>query len=328
MSVLVISSSTDAHVNPITEKLKGLGVSVIRLDTDLLACKDISLRITPTSEMGTLFDRTSLDLRDVTAVWYRRPKTVDLSKFALSRDGLSFARDEWLATLRGLYAFLDKALWVSPPHRIRVAENKVLQLRLAKEIGFVVPRTLITNNKQDAVEFWKRLEGKVVVKSIGFGWFYVNDDKESGIVRSVMTNLLDRTWLDNLDSLQVAPVLFQEAIPKLYELRITVIGGRVFAAKIDSQSSELARIDWRRDASNVSYSTYKLPGDLEEKSKEIVHRLGLQFGAIDVIRTPSGKYVFLEINPNGQFLWLESKASLPLSDAMARLLSGLAPALA
>lgn len=329
MSVLIVSSASDAHIPPVLEELCGLNVLAVRLDTETLADVRTTIRIMPTDEKLRVAGRIQMEVTEISAVWYRRPKVVDLSRYELSKEGLSFAEDEWHATLRGLYTFLDKAIWVSHPYRIQLAENKVLQLRLAKSLGFNIPQTLITNDKQEAVGFWNHLGGKVVAKSIGLGWVYVSDVADGkSFVRCIMTNALSTEWMSDLDSVQIAPVLFQEMIPKSYELRITVIGREVFAVRIDSQRSELARVDWRRDSEGVTYQSYKLPAQLADRCRKLIRSLKLQFGAIDMIYSPSGEYVFLEVNPNGQFLWLEDRTGLPLAQAMARLLSGMAPPLA
>ena len=97
----------------------------------------------------------------------------------------------------------------------------------------------------------------------------------------------------------------------------------VFAAAIRSQESRLLRHDWRHHhefASSQFYTAYRLPAKIERLCVRLVRALGLCFGALDLILTPQGEYVFLEVNPNGQWAWIEDFTGLPISDAIAELL--------
>ena len=109
---------------------------------------------------------------------------------------------------------------------------------------------------------------------------------------------------------------------------MNIVGQEVLAIKIDSQHSQVSELDWRRyDVRNTPYSAYQLPTEIEKKCLQLTQRMGLEFGAIDLIRTPDGEYVFLEINGNGQFLWAEELSGVNVSDSLACLLAGIAPLL-
>jgi glutathione synthase/RimK-type ligase-like ATP-grasp enzyme len=110
-------------------------------------------------------------------------------------------------------------------------------------------------------------------------------------------------------------------VPKRFELRVTVVGEQVFAAEIHSQQTNRTRVDWRRyDLSHTPHLPHALPEHVQVKCVELVRRLGLCYGAIDLILTPDGRYVFLEINPSGQYMWIEERTGLPISEAVANLL--------
>jgi glutathione synthase/RimK-type ligase-like ATP-grasp enzyme len=131
------------------------------------------------------------------------------------------------------------------------------------------------------------------------------------------TELVTKRDIQNLETIRLCPMTFQAYIPKRLELRITVVGERVFAAEIHSQISNHTQFDWRRyDLARTPHASHVLPHHLELKCVELVRRLGLVYGAIDMILTPDGKYVFLEINPNGQYLWIEELTDLPISEAI------------
>jgi glutathione synthase/RimK-type ligase-like ATP-grasp enzyme len=147
---------------------------------------------------------------------------------------------------------------------------------------------------------------------------------EEGREQVVFTTPLSAEDLDSLEGLDLCPMTFQERVAKELELRVTVVGRRVFAAAVDSQAAETTREDWRRDGVSLEgrWREHALPETLEEKLLALCRRLGLNYGAIDLILTPDGRYVFLEINPVGEYFWLESAPPhFPLSEALAEVLA-------
>jgi len=117
----------------------------------------------------------------------------------------------------------------------------------------------------------------------------------------------------------LTPSIFQEYIEKDYELRITVVGERVFSAKVESQHNEKTKIDWRKE--KLKFTEYKLPDAISKKCVLLLKTLDLNFGAIDLIKTKSGEYIFLEINPNGQWAWIEFDTKLEISEAIISFLT-------
>jgi glutathione synthase/RimK-type ligase-like ATP-grasp enzyme len=100
-----------------------------------------------------------------------------------------------------------------------------------------------------------------------------------------------------------------------------VVGERVFAAEIDSQRANHTRHDWRHhDTAHTPHRVHDLPAKWRVACVRMVAELGLLFGAIDMILTPDGRYVFLELNPNGEYLWIEHLTGLAISDAVCELL--------
>jgi glutathione synthase/RimK-type ligase-like ATP-grasp enzyme len=134
------------------------------------------------------------------------------------------------------------------------------------------------------------------------------------------TTLLENYSRSDFDDVSHSPCIFQRYIDKRFELRITVVADQLFAAKIDSQANEEAKHDWRRAIHSGEYSPYELPNEIAEKCLRLVKEFGLQFGAIDMIVTPADEYVFLEVNPNGQYGWIETRTGLRISEAIARAL--------
>jgi glutathione synthase/RimK-type ligase-like ATP-grasp enzyme len=143
----------------------------------------------------------------------------------------------------------------------------------------------------------------------------------------VFTNPVKPDDLADLSGLSLCPATFQELVPKSLEIRVTVVGQQVLSAAVDSQVSERATHDWRRDGAGMiqDWRAYQLPLDVEEKLLRIMDYFSLNYGAIDIILTPDNRHVFLELNPSGEFFWLEHAPGLPNSDAIADVLLGHSP---
>jgi glutathione synthase/RimK-type ligase-like ATP-grasp enzyme len=145
--------------------------------------------------------------------------------------------------------------------------------------------------------------------------------------RVVFTNPVKPEDLEDLSGLRLCPMTFQEMVPKAMELRVTVVGKEIFSASINSQSSERATHDWRRDGAGLieDWRRYDLPEDVKVRLLKLMDYFGLNYGAIDIIVTPDDRHIFLEVNPAGEFFWLERFPGLPISRAIAGVLLGLAP---
>lgn len=321
-TVLIITHSEDNEsVSLVSRAVGRKGGRAIRFDTDRYPT-EVRLsayygggdreRLTLTNGEG------EFDLREVTAVWHRRlnfgarvPQTLDKQ---LRRASLTETR----AAAQGLLASLQ-AFRMDAVRHIRHAENKQLQLQVARGLGLDIPRTLTTNDPAAVRAFAAECEGGMVTKMLSSFAVY-----EGGRELVVFTNPVGPEDLADLSGLSLCPATFQEAIPKALELRATVVGGRVMTASIDSQSSERAANDWRRDGLRMiqEWRPYELPREVEDKILRLMDHFVLNYGAIDLIVTPDGRHVFLEVNPVGEFFWLEVNPGLPVSDAIADVLLG------
>ena len=321
MTVLIITYSQDNEsISMVQRAIASRGGKAFRFDTDRFPT-DIKLDIYYGRDGERLIlenEGERLDLREVSAVWYRRvaigegiPTTMDLQ---LREASIQESR----ATVQGAIASV-KAFHLDRVSHIRRASHKQLQLQVARELGIDTPRTLTTNNPQAVREFMLECEGGAIVKMLSSFAIY-----EGGRENVVFTNLVKPEDLENLEELRFCPMTFQELIPKALELRTTIVGKFVFTAAIDSQSSEKARYDWRRQglAFLKAWKPYNLPKEVEDKLIALMDYFGLNYGAIDLILTPDDRTVFLEVNPVGEFFWLEQCPGFPISQTIAELLLG------
>jgi glutathione synthase/RimK-type ligase-like ATP-grasp enzyme len=318
--LLVTKSNDNESVALVAAALEARGARAFRLDTDLFPT-EVQLALHQPRGRSTLRSAAGeVVLGEIDAIWYRRaaigaalPADMDPQH----RDAaLRETRATLIGTLESLTCFTMDRISV-----VRSAEHKARQLELACDVGLDVPRTLTTNDPDAVRAFWAQCEGRVVVKALSS--FAIYD--EAGHEQVVFTSPLGAEDLDHLDQLALAPMTFQDHLDKRIELRVTLIGGRVFAAAVDSQALERSRVDWRKEGSRLirAWTPYELPADVSARLLELAARLGLSYGAVDIVVTPDGRHVFLEINPAGEWFWLDDVfGPRALSTAIARTLLG------
>jgi glutathione synthase/RimK-type ligase-like ATP-grasp enzyme len=254
-----------------------------------------------------------IPLDEVSSVWYRRPIAADPGAWS-SPDRARWALGEAREALAGVWRTLD-VFWVNHPENNRLASSKPEQLARAVSLGFSIPQTLVTNDSEVARDFVRSMADAAICKPLGDGRLEIEGG--GGIF---FTSRLDASSLDDLDGLGPEPYLFQELIEKQSDIRVTVVGSEAFAARIESQETESGRVDWRRAGADAVHSVEELPPEVAEKCVQMTRDYGLHFAAIDLVRRPDDGYVFLELNPNGQWAWVEQLTGLPLRARMAELL--------
>ena len=251
---------------------------------------------------------------------HRRPGPPQLCDDIDPRDR-DFAQDESEQHLGGFLATACRdALWVNPPAATGLDTNKPHQLQLARDIGFAVPATLVSNSPDRILAFFERHGGNIIYKSYRPQSWREGDDGPSTHVNH--TAAVTREDLRNRRALAMCPGIFQERIAKAFELRVTVMGDTFFCVRIDApESVEGEQLDWRNDRRGMRLSPFPLPGEIRAKCRAYMSRFGIVFGCFDFIISPSSEWFFLEVNPMGQFLWKEERVpELPLLDAMCAFL--------
>jgi hypothetical protein len=174
----------------------------------------------------------------------------------------------------------------------------------------------MTNDPAAFREFYLEQHGQLISKVFQRNLHRTEDSGESTFV--CMTQIVSNRDLGYASSVGYAPLIFQAYVPKEVELRVTVVGERVLTAAIHSQGNHRTRHDWRHeDLRHTRYARHSLPTGIEALCLRLVERMGLSFGTIDLVLTPDGRYVFLEINPSGQWRWVEIMTGLPISDSIA-----------
>ncbi|GGK81117.1 hypothetical protein Sme01_44400 [Sphaerisporangium melleum] len=318
--ILILSDLRDDTVEMVLPKLKRLGVPVTWWDSgDYPARSRITLALGADGARRLMLHTATgtLDLSTVTAVWRRRP--TGPTPAAHVSEPTHRTHVDWQAQflLDGAWDLIPARWLPSRREPERRAHNKIINLARAASLGFAVPETVFTNDPAELVPAYERAGGRLVAKQINSDSFTVD-----GADHRTYTTVLTRRHLTSRHLLQHEPVILQPYVPKAVELRVIVVGDRVFAAEIDAQASRTAREDWRHyDDDRVRYAAHELPEDVRRRCAELVASFELTYGAIDLIRTPRGEYVFLEINPNGAWAFVEMRTGLPISDAIAEWLA-------
>lgn len=314
--ILLVTMSLDPHTDLVIDALREMDVPFFRYNTDLADQYAIEISL----DGGILHGEKTgkaVQLETVRSVWVRR-RAVPNSLNDVTPGYTQYLEEQWRLFTEILLSAMDNnVLWVNHPFSYEVAKNKLRQLKVAREVGLIVPSTCVTNNPKALVRLVGK-QGKVLYKPVSSS---VIDEGKIAIY----ANLIDAETLPSqavINGLAVSPSIFQSYIEKQYELRITVVGSKVFAARINSQDSEISHVDWRRyDFDHVRHEPVDLPREVEQKCLALLRRFNLHYGAIDMIVTPNNEYVFLEINANGQWAWIEMLTGLPISKEIATLLA-------
>ena len=324
MTVLIITFSKDNESIPLVmDAIKARGEKAFRFDTDRYPTEvKLDIYYGDTERIVITDGDKQLDLREVDSVWYRRMRYGLELPESMDEQYRKASIGECRATVRGMIASLP-GFHFDPMPKVDRANNKQLQLKVARELGLVTPRTLTSNNPDAVKQFAQECQETGINSKMLSSFAIYGEKGEEGVV---FTNRMRDEDLENLEGLCFCPMTFQESVPKALELRVTIVGHQVFAASIDSQKLEGSTDDWRKEGKALleDWQPYDLPEDVEKKLLKLTAYFGLNYGAIDILVTPDGRHIFLEINPVGEFFWMEiCSPHFPISQAIAdMLLSG------
>ena len=226
----------------------------------------------------------------------------------------NFITHQFLEMRKGLWTYLKNKKWVNDPWLMQIAEGKAYQLQVASDVGFTIPNTVMTSDPEIVSELYTNSEGKIISKII----------TPTPILDHVIyTNRVTSEDMESIDSVRMCPSIFQTEIEKSYELRIIVVGQNIFAAKIFSQGNKETEVDWRKNPKHNDYSvkmeSCSIPNGIKKKIHSFMKIIGLNYGAIDMVVTPDNEYVFLEINPAGQWYFVQTNTAMDIASAIVDL---------
>ena len=308
--IVIVSGPGDAHIKFVTKHLDESEYIVIN-PLDVLNGSTIDYAFEG-GQLSVLYKNQPLRAK---SVWFRRPVPLEKEMIPVAKQHLDYTCS---ALHRHLEMFLDafpNAFWLSDVHAIRRAEHKLAQLTAASKLGFAIPDTLFASGSSAAKVFVRRHK-RCIVKS-----------QASSFPKGLIAYTRVISMADKLDfsNLNVDPYTFQAYIEPQYELRVTVVRDQVFAAKVSGDNIDgiiSDNRDWRYAWANNSFTAEKLElsTQLAQQCVKLVERLGLQYGAIDLIVDKNDTVWFLEINPNGQWAFIEEVTGQPIGSSLATIL--------
>lgn len=320
-TVLLITHSNDFFtIDRVQAAVSARGYRAFRLNTDEFPQKiQLSLHLENNHSKLTLIPQDhspALETSDIHAVWLRKiwVPFIDEEIDPLIRKGCI---SESMETMGIFLKALDCTVWMDHISQVKQAENKYLQLRQAQAAGIKTPKTLISNNPNEVRAFFNQLHGAMIAKLLTPLTVSMKGDTPT-----VRTHQVQREHLDELDSLQYSPMVFQERIEKKRELRMIYVAGEVFTGAVNPHMTRGGETDWRASTpGSLTWETFHTPEHLRARIKTFMKRMGLHFGALDIIEQPDGEFIFLEVNPTGEWGMLERDLGLPISTAIADFLT-------
>lgn len=309
--ILILTDESDAHAEYVIAKLKDRGLKYYRLNlnVDALKCSYLTFK----NGSWLVNSRSGqLHQEDISCVWCRRPFIeLSLEETICEDNDFKLWKAEWNQTLKGFYNSIKHLPWLNPLRKAYKGENKYFQMDLAYQIGFVMPETLVSNCKDEIVNFVAQ-HPSVIMKTMSQEIYKVGDSYQG-----LYTNKVTLEDLSSFNTEGENPLVFQRYIDKQYEVRYTVVGKQHYVCKIDSQKSEIAKSDWRRyDIPHTPHMAIEAPKNIHDKVTALMESLGLEYGALDFIVDKANNWYFLEINCFGQWLWIEQLSGLHIADGI------------
>ena len=309
--ILVLTHDDDPTADVVLHVLNGRGTPFVRCDPGSFpTAMQLTARLHGGAESweGSMTGALrGIDLGAVRAVYYRRPSNFH------APDGLAESDQEFVTAqarhgLPGVLAGLAGVTWLNHPAAMADARVKPYQLAIATRCGLRIPATLVTNDPTAVRDFALQVGGRIITKSLAT-MITVDDDLGSGVLFTA--EVAEELWGD--PSIAVTAHLFQEFIEGV-DVRLTVVGDQLFAAEIHPTNPD-GPIDIRAHHENVTYQPISVPPHIRAATLDLLARLKLTFAALD-FRVGSDGWVFIEVNPNGQWAFVPQLRD-PIAAAIA-----------
>lgn len=290
--VLIITSSIDVTVDYIIERYKGM-VEFYRVDVDLFS--DYEIIVGGSNQWTISSSKWQIKKGDIYSIYYRKPRLPVLDEFEWHYRNM-IAKDI-IALINGIVDDFDGKV-LSKPYILRKTENKIFQLLYAQKEGLLIPQSFIGNSNNIAKSF---IGETSIIKPLTTGKIC-----KEGDVELYQTNY----FTEFEDDISLTPIYLQQYVNKKYEVRLTHINSYFFPVRIDSKD----KLDWRKNYKGLSYSIIECPKDIMDKCSKLLSHFKLNYGAFDFIVNENNEWIFLEVNPNGQWQWLEQILNLSISE--------------
>ena len=322
--VLIFTNKEDSHPTPVIQHFNLWGVPFFRFNTECLLT-DYEFKWWAESTNTDFYIKNTINGcevygHEVTAIWDRRPIPPSKLPIVCDEEIEKTNLEEAHGFLSFLRYYLKDVFSIGSIVNDRYASSKMLQTKIALESGFIVPKTMYSNAKQELETYFSR-SNYLSVKPISVdSIFFANQE----YVFYVNKHTNDHIFMQPSEAFSQTVSCIQDYIEKEYELRITVCCDDVIACRIDSQKQKSGegKEDWRQGYDfGLEQKIVEIPDNLKSSCLSYLQKMGLNFGCFDIIVTPQEEFVFLECNPNGQWYWIEIETGAPISEIIAKHLS-------
>jgi glutathione synthase/RimK-type ligase-like ATP-grasp enzyme len=316
--VVVFAPDNDIHAAAVCYGLRKNGIIPIQA-ASLASHSSPMISISCSKDSGLLLSEAP-NFPSIRSVWERRLK-LPSSPNNCNQSDKKFVRTEWMSFQRNFFDLpnrLFSALWVNDHSAALRAENKLLQLDVARAVELSLPDTLVSNNPGVVKNFITK-QKNIVVKTFSPHSWSVSGN---GAIFVTSPAIIDSADSIEDESIRLCPAIYQKIVNKTHDIRVTVIGHNTFSVKLSSTEGG-ALLDWRPSVytSALAFESCRIPERLECKIKLLMQKLGINFGCVDLAVDKNGDAYFLEINQAGQFLFVEKLVpSLPLVKALCAML--------
>lgn len=314
--LLVLTTSEDATANYAAQVFNAAGLEFLRLDTDAATDR---LRFSYSRNATLTYSERHLKIDKITNIWLRRPTSFGPIEVEDKTGFSRHAANEWAEAIEGVLGILPVEFWVNHPTKNALASHKIEQLHRARLLGLRVPETLLTQSWEEAAQFWEDSRGRLITKPLSCGYVEAAHPTDDTIIYT--SPVPQKPSSDDDSLLQRCPTLFQEHIDKQLDVRITIIDDEDVWVGLRSPHDH---VDVRfREMRGVEYCELRPPAAVRNLVLALCRSYHLCYAAVDMCVTDDGEWYFLEINPDGQWAWLDLVGGTNIVDSFVR--SFLAP---
>ena len=308
-TVILIGRKTDPHIQGIISELDKLNQKYVVLD-EFSVGDSFTLQFPEQKLAQIKTNQFQINNNEIKSIWNSSSLKVSINP-DIVEESKKFVQNEWSEGIMSLWNSIETN-WVNHPEAIEFNGNRLKQLKLAHEIGWEIPQTMITCEPGQIYEFYKKCQKNIIAKTL-------NSSIGLPEGKMIFSSKINEKDLERSLELQNSPCMFQEYVDKKTEFRSTIIGETIHSVEIHSQKSEKTKHDWRHydDFKKTPYISQELPDEINSKLLQMMKKMGLKFGAADIIRTPDDEYYFLEINPNGRWWWIQELTGINIAKDIA-----------
>jgi glutathione synthase/RimK-type ligase-like ATP-grasp enzyme len=320
--ILFITSRSDSTADYFGDFLRAKKAPFIRIDTDNIVNR-LKLEWQPIKNTPYFtYDEVKVNLSDITGIWFRRPKTVKFSSKPSAE--ATHAALEFTTAFEAILELLPETQWINHPALNVKASHKIEQLARAKAHGLLIPESIVTQTPSIAYKFFAKHSGQIITKPLASGYINRKNPSEDTLI---YTNKVSAKRESDFRLVAQCPTLFQKEITKTADVRITVVDNQVHAVFLYANENKKQRLDIRRNEMiDVRYAPAQLPAAVSKNLFRMLRSYRLRFAAVDMCIDKAGFWHFLEINPNGQWAWLDIAGSTNIAESLYQALTNSPPA--